>query len=426
MFIYPVNQMEESLLSPYRALDLTDEKGFLCGRILGDFGVDVVKVEPPGGDPSRKIGPFYHDIPHPEKSLHWFAYNANKRGITLDIESADGRELFKRLVKSADFIIESFSPGYMDKIGLGYAALSEVNPQIILTSITPFGQTGPWRDYRGSDIALWALSSYMYVEGDADRAPVQFGSPQSYLHAGLEAAVGTLAAFHYRRLSGEGQWIDVSAQQALIVANLQNQQYWDLTRFSPVRAGPCVHRSGVKWAYQRRVWQCQDGFVCFILMAGATGAPGNEALTEWMDSEGLTPECMRQMDWTAYDIRADGITVEDYEEIVKALTTFFSRHTKAELYQEAIKRRIPLYPCSTVEDLRNDPHLEERSYWARVEHPELGETLTYPRPCMLLSETPCKIWRRAPLIGEHNQEIYGEELGLSTADMVLLKQGGVI
>jgi len=120
--------MEDTLLSCYRALDLTDEKGFLCGRILGDFGVDVVKIEPPGGDPSRNIGPFYHDIPDPEKSLYWFAYNANKRGITLNIETADGRDIFKRLVKTADFVIESFPPGYMDSIGLGYETLSHINP----------------------------------------------------------------------------------------------------------------------------------------------------------------------------------------------------------------------------------------------------------------------------------------------------------
>jgi len=414
------------LLSPYKALDLTDEKGFLCGRILGDFGVDVIKIEPPGGDAGRKIGPFYHDIPDPEKSLPWFAYNANKRGITLDIETSDGRELFKRLVKRVDFVIESFSPGHMDKIGLGYNVLSELNPTIILTSITPFGQTGPWRDYKGSDIALWALSSYMYVEGDEDRAPVRFGAPQSYLHAALEAAVGTLIAHHYRQLTGEGQWVDISAQQALVVVNLQNQQYWDLARFNPRRAGPCVHRSGVTWAYQRRIWQCKDGFVCFILMAGATGAPGNEALTEWMDGEGLAPECMKQTNWSAYNIRADEITAEDYEEITRSLTTFFSRHTKAELYKEAIERRIPLYPCSTVEDLRQDEHLKARGYWTGVEHPELEDTLVYPRPCMLLSESSCEIRRCAPLIGEHNQEVFQEELGLSTKELAVLKQARVI
>jgi len=417
---------KESLLSPYRALDLTDEKGALCGRILGDFGVDVIKIEPPGGDPSRRIGPFYHDIPNLEKSLYWFTYNANKRGITLNIKTSDGRELFKRLVKTADFVLESFPPGHMDRIGLGYSALNEINPQIIMTSITPFGQIGPWRDYKGSDIALWALSSYMYVEGDEDRAPVRFGYPQSYFHAGLEAAAGTLVALHHCQLTGEGQWVDVSAQQALIIVNLQNQQYWDLARFNPRRAGPCVYRSGVKWAYQHRIWQCKDGFVCFILMAGATGAPGNTALTEWMDSEGLAPECMKRMNWSAFNIRADEIAVEDYEEITRALAAFFSSHTKSELYDGAIKRGIFLYPCSTVEDLRNDPHLRVRGFWTEVEHPELGDTFTYPRPCMLLSETPCEIQRRAPLIGEHNEEIYAEELGLSKSELVTLKQGMVI
>jgi len=161
-------------------------------------------------------------------------------------------------------------------------------------------------------------------------------------------------------------------------------------------------------------------------MAAATGAPGNTALTEWMDSEGLAPECMKRMNWSAFNIRADEIAVEDYEEITRALAAFFSRHTKSELYEGAIKRGIFLYPCSTVEDLRNDPHLRVRDLWTEVEHSELNDTLVYPRPCMLLSETLCEIQRRAPLIGEHNEEIYAEELGLSKSELVTLKQGMVI
>lgn len=417
--------MDNLLLSGYRALDLTDDKGFLCGRILGDFGADVIKIEPPGGDPSRNIGPYYKDEPDPEGSLYWFAYNANKRGITLDIRKPEGRILFERFAESADFIIESSPPGYMDRIGLGYDLLHEMNPGLILTSITPFGQTGPWRDYKGSDIALWALSSYMYVEGDADRAPVRFGFPQSYLHAGLEAAVSSLVALHYRQAGGEGQWIDVSAQQSLIMVNLQNQQHWDLARFIPRRAGPCIHRSGAKWAYQRRIWQCRDGFVCFILMAGETGAPGNEALTKWLDSEGLAPECMKRMEWRRYNIRADEITVQDYDDITASLMEFFSRHTKAELYSEAIKRRIPLYPCNTTEDLRKDDHLAQREFWQEVYHPELGETLIYPRPCMLMSGADSKIRQRAPLIGEHNREVYGEA-GLTVEEQAGLQARGII
>ncbi|MDM8001167.1 MAG: CoA transferase [Dehalococcoidia bacterium] len=229
--------MSDSLLASFRVLDLTDEKGFLCGRVLGDFGADVIKIEPPGGDPSRAIGPFYHDVAHPEKSLYWMAYNANKRGITLDIGVAEGRDIFIKLVKSADFVIESFRPGQMARLGLGYENLRQVNPGVIMTSITSFGQAGPWKDYKGSDIVLWALSSYMYVTGDEDRPPVCPSFPQAFLHAGLEAASASLVALHHRQLTGCGQWIDVSAHDALAIVNLQNQQYWDLAHFNPQRAG---------------------------------------------------------------------------------------------------------------------------------------------------------------------------------------------
>jgi benzylsuccinate CoA-transferase BbsE subunit len=148
------------VLSSYRVLDLTNEKGFLCGRALGDLGADVIKIEPPGGEPARNIGPFYHDIPDPEKSLYWFAFNANKRGITLDIETTDGREIFKKLVKTADVVVESFSAGYLDKVGLEYSLLSQINPGIILTSISGFGRKGPYKDYNDRDIAAWALSGW--------------------------------------------------------------------------------------------------------------------------------------------------------------------------------------------------------------------------------------------------------------------------
>lgn len=140
----PGRKEKKPLLSPYRVLDLTDEKGFLCGRILADLGADVIKIESPGGDPSRNTAPFYHDIPHPEKSLFWFAYNANKRGITLNLDTHQGKDIFRRLVKRADFVLESFPPGYMGGLGLGYSSLKKINSRLIFTSITPFGQDGPY------------------------------------------------------------------------------------------------------------------------------------------------------------------------------------------------------------------------------------------------------------------------------------------
>ena len=163
------------MLSPYRVLDLANEKGYYCSKLLADLGADVVKIERPGGDLSRNSGPFYHDIPDPEKSLNWFVFNRGKRGITLNIETADGQDIFKRLVKGADFVIESFAPGYVDRLGLGYLALSQVNPRIIITSITPFGQTGPYKDYKAPEIVNMAMNGILFMCGDPDRPPVQIG-----------------------------------------------------------------------------------------------------------------------------------------------------------------------------------------------------------------------------------------------------------
>ncbi len=416
----------ESPLAPFKVLDLTDEKGFLCGRVLGDFGADVIKIEPPGGDPGRAVGPFCHDIPDPEKSLYWLAYNANKRGITLNIEATEGQAIFKTLVKSADFVIESFRPAHMAALGLGYHNLRQINPGIIMTSITPFGQSGPWQDYKGSDIALWALSSYMYVTGDEDRPPVCPSFPQAFLHAGLEAASASLIALHHRQLMGEGQRVDVSAQDALAIVNLQNQQYWNLARFNPKRAGSAQMLSGVRWARQKRLWKCRDGFVIFIVSSGHMGAQGNKALTEWMDSEGIAPEFMKRINWETFDPQGQELSEEQHDQMMGAVGEFFRRHSKAELYQGSVQKRIILYPCNTTEDLMHDAQLEARGFWTEIPHAELGGSLTYPRPCVSFSEASCDIRRRAPLIGEHNEEVYLGELGFSKEEVTRMREKGVI
>lgn len=415
-----------SLLGPFRVLDLSDAKGFLCGRVLGDFGADVIKVEPPGGDPGRAVGPFYRDVPDPEKSLYWLAYNCNKRGITLDTGVAEGQAIFRRLVRSADFVVESFRPGHMAGLGLGYESLRLLNPGIILTSITSFGQSGPWRDYAGSDIVLWALSSYMYVTGDEDRPPVCPSFPQAFLHAGMEAAAASLVALHHRQATGEGQWVDVSAQDTLAIVNLQNQQYWNLARFNPKRAGSAQMLSGVRWSRQKRLWKCRDGFVIFIISSGHMGAPGNKALTEWMASEGLAPDYMRRINWETFDPQGRELSDEQYLGMLTAIGGFFQRHSKAELYQGSVAKRIVLYPCNTTEDLAHDAQLQARGFWAAISHPELGATLSYPRPCVSFSGSACGIRRPAPRIGEHNEEIYAGELGLSPQDLSRLRREGVI
>ncbi|MDO8674033.1 MAG: CoA transferase, partial [Dehalococcoidia bacterium] len=268
------------LLSPYRILDLTDEKGVACGRVLADFGADVIKVERPGGDPSRNIGPFYHNIPDPEKSLFWFAYNANKRGITLDLETTAGRDLFKKLVETADAVVESFPPGYMESLGLGYGDLARINPGIILTSISPFGQTGPHKDFKGPDLITWGMGGMMYVSGDPDRPPIRISCPQSYPHGGTIAATGTMFALFHRGATGEGQHVDVSIQEQVVRTLMVVRQFWDV-------GGENLERIGQYRGSQRLIWPCKDGYVNFTIHGGAGGLRSNQGLVDWLKSDGV-------------------------------------------------------------------------------------------------------------------------------------------
>jgi len=407
------------MLSGFRVLDLTDDKGFLCGRMLGDLGADVIKVEKPGGDPSRHIGPFYHDIHDPEKSLYWFVFNSNKRGITLDIETADGQDLFKRLVATADFVIESFPPGYMKKLGLDYPALSQINEKIIVTSITPFGQTGPYRDYKSSDIVSMAMGGLMYLTGEPDRAPLRINVPQSYLHAGGDAAVGSMIAHYHRQESGEGQHVDVSIQESLIWTTASAVPFFELHGTTIKRTG-ALRAGHYENAMERQLWPCKDGFVIFNLVGGVFGAKINSALTEWIDSEGLADDFIKGTNWHKFDMAT--VTQDTIEQVEKPIGKFFLNHTKAEIYEGAMSRGIGVCPVSTIEDLLQNPQLTAREFWVEVAHPELGETLTYPGASAITSAAPFKIRRRAPLIGEHNQEVYGGDLGLTETELTNLRQ----
>ncbi len=413
----------EGPLEQYRALDLTDEKGFLCGRILADLGVDVIKVEPPGGAPSRIVGPFYKNTIHPEKSLYWFAYNANKRGITLNLDSNEGKSIFRKLVERVDFVIESFSPGYMDKMGLGYPKLSEINPRIILTSITPFGQSGPYKDYKAPDIVGMAASGLMYLCGEPELPPVRISSPQAYLHAGGEAAVGSLIAHYHRETTGVGQWVDVAMQQAVCIATFNAPAFWEVSKVILKRTGQW--RTGLSTgAVQRQIWLCKDGFVNFAVYGGVLGAHTNREVLEWMDSEGLADDFLKAIDWDTLDMGL--VDQELWDQIEHRIARFFKAHTKAELFAEALQRNTMIFPVNTVKDISESEHLKARNFWVELRHPELNDTILYPRYPVIASLTPPQLKRRAPTIGEHNREVYCNELGLSSKELRELKKKGVI
>ncbi|MDO8491660.1 MAG: CoA transferase [Dehalococcoidia bacterium] len=412
-------------MSSYRVLDLTHGGCLIAGRVLGDLGADVIQIEPPGGNPSRNIGPFYEDDPHSEKSLFWFAYAANKRGVTLDVATRDGRDIFKKLAASADFVIESFPPGYMESLGLGYDTLSKINPRVILTSITPFGQTGPKAHHEASDLTAWAAGGQLYASGEPDRPPNWISYPQAYLQAGVEAASASLIAHWHTEMSGEGQQVDVSVQECVVGLLMNAVQFWDMNRITVRRIGyrlPSPRLSmGLGYA-------CKDGWVSsYVLGGSALGfTPHMRELVKWLEEEGMAPEWLKDFDWVN-EMDASKLTQEKYDRIEEPFVRFFKTKTKQELLDRALRgKHVLIGPVQTPGDIAEDRQLRERDFWVDVEHPELNAELKYCGPFAKLGETPCEIRRRAPLIGEHNEDIYCQELGFSRKDLVVLKQARVI
>ena len=220
------------LLDWVRVLDLAGEEGLLCGRLLGDLGADVIKIETPGGDAARNKGPFYDKVPHPEKSLYWFALNGNKRSITLNIQTTQGKEIYRNLLEKADMVIETSSPR-LEENGLNYEKLRGINPSIILVSITPFGSAGPYESFKTSELVSLGMSGWLYLCGDSDRPPVQISCPQAYLNAGLDAAVGAMLALHHREMTGEGQLVEISTQQSLVMFTFQSIPTYELFIWHP-------------------------------------------------------------------------------------------------------------------------------------------------------------------------------------------------
>jgi len=405
-------------LSPYRALDLTNEKGSFCGKILADLGMDVIKVEPPGGDPGRIIGPFYHDIPDKNKSLSFFAHNTNKKSITLNLETRDGQDIFERIVKTADFVFESFAPGYMGKLGLDYLTLRGMNTRIIMVSITPFGQTGPYKDWKASDIVAIAMGGLSHITGSPDRPPTRVSVDQAWVIAGAQAAMGAMIAHYHREATGKGQHVDTSVQESVVPSALTIPQAWDLQGFIWPRAGAFLPRSGKR---VRHLWPCKDGYIAWRLFGGGLGVK-TRALVEWMDSKGQAGE-LTEVNWEEMDLLT--VTPDEFDRWQGIFGTFFKAHSKAELCREALARGIVLFPASTPKDLLEDPQLKARNYWIEVEHSELNSIVLYPGALYKSSEFSWKIGR-APLIGEHNNEIYEGEFGFSKEELAILKHGGVI
>ena len=395
-------------LSGLRILDLTDLKGAMSAKLFGDMGADVIKVEPPEGDAARRIGPFLDNKPHPERSLLFWFYNTSKRGITLDLNQPAGQELLKQLAAKADVLVESAAPGTLARLGLGYDELKQLNPNLVLTSITPFGQTGPYADYRSSDLVAEALGGMIWTNGFPDEPPLHAMGLQAYHSASFFAAIGTLLALLTRDSLGEGQWVDVSIQEAVAGA------VEHIAPFYHQGLGVETRRGSLHWSRYFRVARCRDGYVMHCSLGDWT------SLVEWVKGDGKAQD-LEDARWEDLVYRKDHA-----EHLFDILDDWAKDYSVAELMEGAQLRRIPYAMVRPPEALVDDPQLNDRGFFSAIEHPELGRTVQYPGGPIHFTVTPWRIARRPPLLGEHNTEVYGNELGLGADRLSALKQAGVI
>ena len=410
-------------LAGLRILELADEKGQFCGKLLGDLGADVVKIEPPGGEASRRVGPFLDDIPHPARSLSFWYYNTSKRGITLNLATADGRALFERLAATSDVILETFRPGFLASLALDHESLGKQNPRLITCSLTPFGQTGPWRDYLSSDLLHMAAGGEMassgYDEADVPNAPPIAPGGGNAWHMGCHFAyMAIMAALVHRTVSGQGQYIDVSIHDACALtteAAIANYVY----RGEVVRRQTGRHHAA--GATPRTQFRAKDGTYVCALVGGRLNPRFVEDLADLLDSNGMAGDLRDPR----YQDQA--FITENTSHIVEDLIANFIASLPAEeVYHAAQERGFTWGAVRAPESLLDDPHLHDRGFWKQVEHEELGRSFVYPGEAAIYNGSPWRISRRAPMIGEHNVQIYCDELGLSRGELSVLAENRVI
>jgi crotonobetainyl-CoA:carnitine CoA-transferase CaiB-like acyl-CoA transferase len=399
---------KEGFLNGIQVLDLADEKASFCSKLLADLGARVIKIERPGGDPSRQIGPFVGGFPHPERSLFFYYNNTNKMGLTLNLEHDEGKALFFKLLKKTDIIVETFRPGYLKEIGLGFDILSGKNPKLILVSVTGFGENGPRSQYQSCDLVASAFGGQMYVSGSPSTPPLKAFGEQSYYTASLFAAIGILLAIRKRTHTGRGEHMDISLQESVAstLDHVMVRYFYD--RIIPKRQG------NLSWNHSSFILPCKDGHIHLTISTQW------ETLVEWMDSEGM-----------AEDLKDERYREEEYrlrhiDHVIEVLERWTKSHTTHELFELGQLMRFPWAPVHSPRQVLDNPQLKERSFFIDVNHPEMGAFFKYPGIPYQFSSWSLDRWKRAPLIGEDNVQIYQGELGLSDEELKRLSSLGVI
>ena len=406
------------MLEGFRILDCSGEPGFLAGKILGDMGADVVKLESPGGDVDRR-GPYLGGIEDPERSLVWLSLNTSKRGITLDLESQRGCDLFRRLVPLFDVVLESTRPGTFERWGIGFESLCATHPGLVWCAMTPFGQTGPYADYRASDISVVAMGGNAHATGWLDRAPIRCTMPTGYYHAAPEAALGITLALYGREDTGQGQFVDVSMREVQLQTLLSGPGQFEA---DPERYAD-RHRAGDRIGKSREIWRVKDGYVSFGLRGGPSRIPNLKATVQWMEEDGMAPQWLLEYDWAQYNHNVMG--VEEFAPYEEAFGAFFASKTMRELFEGAVDRRILLAPCNDAREISEHSQLRSRDLFVTIDYPELGASIEPPDFFAKTSRRGVRVRRPAPRIGQHNTEIYAE-LGLGSDEIAELREEGVL
>jgi len=413
-------------------VELTDEKGAWAGKLLADMGADVIKIEPPGGDQTRTYPPFMDDAPHSERSLYFWHYNTSKRGITLDVESEAGREVFRRLVARADAVVESQATGRLAELGIDYADLRASNPAMIWVSITPFGRDAPRAHEASTDLTLLAGGGIAWMNGYDDHSlpPVRGGGNQGY-HTGCHYGVMSfLAALLYRDLTGEGQFIDVNMHAACNVTTEAGSYTWLVSQQTVQRQ--TGRHAGVNPSLPSQV-RCADGRYV------NTGVPPRRPrdftrMHEWLESLGLVDEFDQSAvlkmaaegpEFSLADIQTDEMVAAKFAAGRDAVTFIAERLPAYDFFQQGQDYGFQVGIVYAPEEVFDDPHFQARGFPVQVEHPEVGRSFTYPGAPYQLPASPWRIRRRAPQLGEDNAEVFGE-LGLSAGEVEALRRDGVI
>jgi crotonobetainyl-CoA:carnitine CoA-transferase CaiB-like acyl-CoA transferase len=378
-----------------------------AAKLMADLGAEVVKIEEPAGDPARRRGPYPGQAPHPEKSGLFLYLNTNKLGVTLNLQTAAGQDLLRRLLGDADLLVHNYPPAQMPALGLDYAELNRRNPRLVMTSISPFGQNGPRRDLHAHDLTMWAAGGIVYLSGASGRPelpPLKTFGQQAGFQAGVNAAVGSLGALFGRLRSGRGQHVDVSVQECLVAIMENNYISW-----------PYDHSVASRLGFRlipQDVLQCRDGYIYFLAIEDH----------QWKNAVAL----MENPEWATADVFQDFPSRSaNWDALKPLLEDWVQDKSVQELYHAAQAKRVPFAPVSTMGDLLNSAHLNARGFFAAVTHPEAG-SLRYAGAPYRFSATPWALRRPAPCLGQHNEEVYCGRLGLARQEVEELKSTGVI